>query len=41
MISDSDSVLRDYFVENVWDLLFRKELRKFVCDYFSIFFFDV
>ena len=39
--SDSDSALRDHFVENVRDSLLRKELRKFVRNHPSISFLDV
>ena len=39
--SDSDSALRDHFLENVRDSLLRKELRKFVRDHPSVSFLDV
>ena len=40
-MSDSDSALRDHFLENVRDSLLRKELRKFVRDHPSVSFLDV
>jgi len=39
--SDSDSALRDHFLENVRDSLLRKELRKFVRDHPTLSFLDV